>query len=744
MESNRSSSYSRLLFDRGIHAQTGRPSLNDLLFINTSFFNLFLPLLLTALMRFLPQANHLVFGQLEGQDPIYSTLLIGMATVFNMLIYMRQTYFYEGRSDRSFTFKVVNQVAFVIPLGIWFLAISFNYPGAHIWSLLLCIILIILVLLSVSTRSKRNPFKTVLQESKINRLIILWLVLYSLVFTFSLIRFDEIPGKENLSTWVLMVILFTLAGTFIVNQLYQRWKKPGLSFRHSVVHNSTANAIYIILIIVTGLRFFGNYSRLGNAFDVLILFFFFIRIVLFCLGVLARYFANSNPIRFFNFKFSVIVLACYLVGYSTRPVKPRDHYRLEVMPSSSTRLTLDEYVDRWLRNTDPDAPIFLISGQGGGSRAGCAFFTTMTLLDSILDKNTLAITSISGSSNGAGFYLGIKKAIPSDRSFSQYLAASDTIAIQRIDSILYHKDYISNSLFKLLFTDRVRSWFGQGSFKKSRNLAFTGEERMSFLESSRSLNLKDVNWLDSTWSSMYHSVSDASFPLFMPLSFNIEDGVNAINSPVSLPRQDMHPFFSILDSLGHHRDLKINQSILTSQLFPIISASASIDGYHYLDGGVYDNLAYETLFDIYRFVAKKRDAGYVTRPIILLSITNGNYEEHLKLDHIQTELRAVSSAISQSLFSTNPFVHKKEGLSILNKEKDRFYELNIFQKQFTKPQFTFFERVLNYLKYTPDKDKVIVSRYLTLSDIDQNIIQNAYKEVDSLKVSLNTFLRSTR
>jgi predicted patatin/cPLA2 family phospholipase len=744
MESDRLSTYSRLLFDRGINAQIGRPSLNDLLFINTSFFNLFLPLLLTGLMRFLPQANHLVFGQLEGQDPIYSTLLIGMATVFNMLIYMRQTYFYEGRSDRSFTFKVVNQIAFVVPLGIWLLAISFNYPGAHIWSLLLCTILIILVLLSISTRSKHNPFKKVLQESKINRLIILWLVLYSLIFTFFLIRFDEIGGKDNLLTWVLMVILFTFAGTFIVNQIYQRRKRPRLSFRHSLVHNSTVNAIYLILVIVIGLRFFGDYTTLGNAFDVLILFFFFIRIVLFGLGVLVRYFANSKPIRFFNFKFGAFVFVCYLIGYSTRPVKGRDHYRLEVMPSSTTRLTMDEYVDRWLRNTAPDQPIYLISGQGGGSRAGCAFFTTMTLLDSILYKNTLAITTISGSSNGAGFYLGVKKAIPADRSFAQYITSSDTAIIQRIDSILYHKDYISNSLFKLLFTDRARSLFDDDSIDRSRNLAFINEEKTSFLQSTNYLKLDDINWLDSTWSSIYNTRADPTFPLFMPVSFNIESGIKAINSPVKLPTKDVHPTYSILESLGDDRDLRVNQSILTSQLFPFISASATIDGFHYLDGGIYDNLGYESLFDLYQFVAKKRDKQAASRPIILLSIINGNYEDHIKPDRIQSELKAVTSAMSQSLFSTHPLVNKMEGLSKLNKEKDRFFELKIFQQSLSRPKLNFFEHVINFLKYSPDKDKVIVSRYLTLNDIDQNIIQSAYREVERLKIDLNKFLNAPR
>ncbi|MBK9677401.1 MAG: hypothetical protein IPO69_00605 [Saprospiraceae bacterium] len=42
----------------------------------------------------------------------------------------------------------------------------------------------------------------------------------------------------------------------------------------SLFQNSTANAIYILAFAALVIRFFGNYNKFGNAFDVLILFFF--------------------------------------------------------------------------------------------------------------------------------------------------------------------------------------------------------------------------------------------------------------------------------------------------------------------------------------------------------------------------------------------------------------------------------------------------------------------------------------
>ncbi|MBK8779141.1 MAG: hypothetical protein WBB12_18840 [Saprospiraceae bacterium] len=732
--------YSRLLFDRGNETRRGRPNLNDLLFINTSFFNFFLPILLTVVMRWVPQANHLVFGQLEGQDPIYSTLLIGVVTVFHMLIYMRQTYFYDAPIDRSTAFKLVNQTAFLMPLSIWMLAITFNYPMAHLRSILISVVLISLVSIAI-TRSPRNFFRPVQKEPKINRLILVFMIFSLMIFLFFLIQFGELAGKEKLPLWVLTFILLTILTTGLVREYSRRRNKEGDFRWTSLFQNSTANAIYILAFAALVIRFFGNYNKFGNAFDVLILFFLGLRIILFCLGVLIRYFANSSDINVFTFKFWAILGVCYFLGLITRPHKGREQYRIDPGYSIHQRMDWDSYVDAWMgRDTTSVEPIYLISGQGGGSRAGCAFFTSMTLLDSMLGKNLLLITAVSGSANGTGFYLGIKHALPAGKTFNQLISSKDTTTLRKIDSILYQKDYISSSLFKLLFTDYSRSVFGRINSDKSRNMALLKEEDASYREVAAFLKLKSSSLVDSTWGNIYTDSADHELPLFFPMSYNIERGVKAIHSPVHLPSEGMHPFWSVLDSLRPSRDLTISQSILTSQLFPIINASASIDSFHYLDGGVYDNLAFESLFDFYRLVAAKRDLLVPHRPIILISIVNGQYEKTLKPGDIHTELGAIGTALSGSLFSTNPKVHKSEGLLEINKSLDRFFELKIFTESVTRQHLSLWQKIWNIFIYVPNKDQVIVSRYLTMKDIDKNIIHNAYREIDTFKTKLSDFL----
>lgn len=63
----------------------------------------------------------------------------------------------------------------------------------------------------------------------------------------------------------------------------------------------------------------------------------------------------------------------------------------------------------------------------------------MTLLDSMLGKNLLLITAVSGSANGTGFYLGIKHALPAGKTFNQLISSKDTTTLRKIDSILYQK-----------------------------------------------------------------------------------------------------------------------------------------------------------------------------------------------------------------------------------------------------------------------------------------------------------------
>ncbi len=735
--------YSKLLFDRGVNAKVGRPNINDLLFINTSFFNFFLPFLLTVLMRTIPQANHLVFGQLEGQDPIYSTLLIGLFTFYTMLIYTRQTYFYEDTVDQSSTFKIVNQIAFMVPLGIWFLAITINYPMAHWRSIVVCTALLMLAFSAISP-PRYNVFRSAIREPQINKLILVCMVLIILIFVFFLIKFDEIGGKDRLSAYVLIFIVLTILINSLILEYKRRKEKPMVFHWRSLIGNSTINAVYIMTITILLLLSFGNYNRFGNGFDIVILYFIGVRMILFCLGVLARYLANAQPIHFLSFKFLVVLLTCIGVGMITRPGKGRDHYILDVVTSSQPRNTFDAYADQWFRAKpfNDTTPIYLISGQGGGSRAGCAFFTTMALLDSMLDNNTFAMTTVSGSSNGAGFYLGIKKALPESKTFAELIQASDSTRLGTIDSILYQKDYISNSLFKLLFTDYARFLLGKRSNRQSRNVALMQEEATSYHQLSDYLKLNPITLLDSTWSSMYAPAAPNTLPLFMPLTYNIEYGVKAIHSPVQLPAKRMRSFYSVLDSIGEQQDLQINRSILTSQMFPIISASGSIDSFHYLDGGIYDNLAYETLFDLYKLVLAKRDTLAPRRPIILISIINGNYEADLKFNQINSELDATGNAVSQSLFSNHPAAFKAAGILTMVPQ-DKFFELKIFRPVGEEKALSFWQKTFNRFRYMPKKDKVVLSRYLTMNDIKHNIVYSAIREVDSLKLELQRFFKTS-
>ena len=725
--------------DSGENTGNGRPSIDDLLLINTSFFNLLMPILLFLFIRLIPQANHLVFGQLQGQDPIYSTLMIGIYTVFSILIYFRHKSLIPDSQCIANAFKWVNRIAFILPTGVWLVSILVNSPKQHPVSIFLSFVILGLLFLA---HSKSNPFHALLLDKNINKVIWIILSVIVLIFLFLLFVFSEVDTVDKLPMQftVILIIIFLLVGASDIYYI-NRNKSTRLETKQLFSEYRNKNVIYFVLIFAIVVVLFGNYHHeFGTGFDILIYYFLCIRALLFIIGTMFRYSVNVNLSRTKKIVFRALLFLAVVLTPFIWPDTSREHYKLTTINKSKKRDTLQNYVKNWLslKPVTDSTPIFLISGQGGGSRAGCTFFTSMALLDSLIDGNTLLITTVSGSSNGAGFYLSAKNNFSSTSLSSSLMAYNDTIKLRMMDSILYHKDYVSASLFNLLFTDFIRSVFWAKKNDKSRNVFLMNQEKESFEALGKELKFGPNYLLDSSWSSIYEQ-GNTSLPLFLPMTYNIELGIKAISSPVFLPDSTMHAFYPILDSLPPDEDLQINRSILISQMFPLISASASIDSFHYMDGGVYDNLAFETLFDIYTCVARMRDSMAVNRPIALISIANSDYEDDIEFKDIRSDIKATSKAVSQSLFSTNPIVQKSEGLQKLNVRKDGFFELKIYHPEPDSVVESFSEKFCNLFMYK-QTGKVILSRYLTMVDINKKIIEKSYQEVDSFKLELNKFL----
>jgi hypothetical protein len=714
----------------------------DLFIINTSFFNIAITATIYLLLRYLPQANHLVFGQFEPKDLIMPSVLISIYTIYIITIYFENDNEVSDETTNSQTnidltsstplkqisfFGLINRILFSLPFLIWSLTLFFNgdLSSQPFWPFTLAILFMFLFAAGPGLLLWKKIVKTGFEDQFKQNAKIIKNSVYILTISF-LIKCYKSYGdfQEPQITWFLILSLI-----LIIYILVTRFKEPMLKLFNLTYWQDHKVIMFTIILMIVLAALLWMDLRI-NGLTIIIFYFLFIRILIHLTGEFILIEKSILSI----WKHLLQLLAIMLVGVVlifviTKRYK-RDYLKFEAFNRVSERATFKDYVINWLENGDKVSPIYLVAGQGGGSRAGAAFYTSVSLLDTVFKNNLLAITTASGSSNGAGFYLALKESITKSTKDSK-LNLSNVKDVRLMDSILYNRDFISSSLFKVLFSDYARLMIGSKKANRSRNSTLMKEETEAFYDLTHHFHLDSVKVLDTTWSAFYNDKTYLK-PLFFPNTYNIEKGVKAISSPVILPADKMAPFFDLLGSIENN-DLLIRQSINLSQMFPVISASAQVGKYHYLDGGVYDNLSYETLFNLYNLVKEIRDSFRIKRPIILISIVNSDYMSQLTFEDVHTELNATSSAAIQSLFGSNPFTHKQLGLSKLC-SKDLFFELNVFTSS-NNPS----SKKKNPFRYDPDNSKVLLSRYLNMNNID-TILVNSIKGVDSFKIALTHHL----
>lgn len=435
--------------------------------------------------------------------------------------------------------------------------------------------------------------------------------------------------------------------------------------------------ILLAFIAITFLSFAGTIQ----GFDVIILFTLVVRFWLFLVSL--SFIILFSPIKKEDEKYKILsastskFLSAILLLFSIWFVldlcifsseKERKLYEFKTTKAKSSRnFSLDDAIQNRMVSSDSTQPILLVLGQGGGSRAGATMFKVLSNLDSAgLGNNILSIISISGSSNGAGFYLDAK----------WHNRKSEKI--NNTTEKLYNFDYITPSLFKMLFTDLLFTqapWI-KATCRKNRNETLMALESQKSKENTQSKG----SILDSAWSSVYN-LQNPHFPVFIPVTYNISKSTKAVSSPYRFDLgqiQSKSTFYSILDTLydkQHEQEITIGQSISLSEMFPFISASANLKltnsckNESFMDGGVYDNVAFEIGDMVYNAVAKLRDSLYPKRPIVIITAENGKIDQ--KIQEIKNELDASVSSALNSIFTSNVISHLENLTHSINLAKDK-------------------------------------------------------------------------
>jgi hypothetical protein len=316
------------------------------------------------------------------------------------------------------------------------------------------------------------------------------------------------------------------------------------------------------------------------------------------------------------------------------------------------RTSLNLYFDRWLksRKQPGDSVVYLISGQGGGSRAAAHFFMSMAMFekrDSGFFDRVFCISTASGSSSGAEMYLASK--------YYGY-PFKDSLDIRDKGIQLYGKNYMSSAFFGLLMGDGIE-YFTSGSNLSThdRNYHLQKEEMAGF---NKTHDKVGNQFFERDYMFPYADTT-RHWPLFMINTTVVDYGVRGIFSPVinnfSLAR-DLYGEFA-KDNSNDKRDLPLVACVNQSQAFPLLSA------YNYMectgrmaDGGVVENTGCATTLDVYEALRMYlHNTGRDRIRIICINLYNSSLRENFYAPFKKASILNTVTAVINSPFDGAQF-----------------------------------------------------------------------------------------
>lgn len=327
--------------------------------------------------------------------------------------------------------------------------------------------------------------------------------------------------------------------------------------------------------------------------------------------------------------------------------------------ADSARMPLTAYFKQWFEGrkvAGDDSVVYLISGQGGGSRAAAWFYMNMTDLcnrnPDFFDK-VFCLSTVSGSSTGANMFLATKYfelPVPCEK-------------ISTITSGLYGRNYMSSAFYGLMFGDFAESIVDMAKpFPRDRNYHLQKEELNAFNET---FNRTDASmFFERDYQRSYLDTPHRHWPLFLLNTTIVNFGTRALFSPVHMDSisvaRDLYGEFKN-NACNAHNNLPLVACVNQSQAFPILS------GYNYLecigrlgDGGISENSGCATTLEIYQKLRHYCDTGGMKNvKIICLNITNGNLDSDFKVSYEKASIfNTVAAAVNSPFDGSETYAYR--------------------------------------------------------------------------------------
>jgi len=355
-----------------------------------------------------------------------------------------------------------------------------------------------------------------------------------------------------------------------------------------------------------------------------------------------------------------------------------------------SRPTLIGHFKSWykLHNIDTakdNLYVYLISGQGGGSRAAAWFYINMKNLESNnpdFYDNVFSVSTVSGSTSGAGMYLA-------DRYYD--FRKDSTTTYTRLKT-MYARNYFSSIFYGILLGDGLEGLISiNKSYPKDRNYYLQMEEAAAYNEA---VNDSSGKYWAITHQDLYPKKKietdaffnydylmpyfdkknrDTFYPLFFINSAVIDNGVRAVFSPVKMDSfslaKDLYKAFKNCTPCmagSSFYNIPLTTAICQSQSFPIINANNYVDCVgRMVDGGVYDNTGCTTTFEVYYTLKRfcETDSNYKNVKFVVVNLINNIVDKDFYAKFSRASILNTPAAAYKTMFGG----HETYAYKFLNK-----------------------------------------------------------------------------
>lgn len=397
--------------------------------------------------------------------------------------------------------------------------------------------------------------------------------------------------------------------------------------------------------------------------------------------------AKSYKIKFYKYLVICATLLCVFAYffYSSNDSLIRRENISNFNRHDYKRATLEQYFDGWYKDRTQEKPndtlkIFLISGQGGGSRAATWFLGNMLMFDRRapnFHNNIFSVSTVSGSSSGALMYLAFKN-IDAGKFRNDHNKSSienlDNTDLKVFISDIYSQNYLSSGLFGLLMNDFTLDFATNILLdeNRDRNYSLQKEEMKNFENAYYRFRKINENGQDSIRANIYaffekdymqmynNPATRYKHPLFFINTTLLSSGSKGVFSPVILQNSA-----SSEDVYGNFRNcthsdneaLPLVACVNQSQAFPFLNSYNFLHGSGRLgDGGMWENTGTETTLLVYQKLKEHIKNKKYKAVIYVITLNNGEIVENADPIYTKPSVLNTISALTKSPFYGREFL----------------------------------------------------------------------------------------